>query len=233
MLIGEDFPKIKFDFIGLNLVEPNAFIGDSLILAVALYYYFKLKGITNQSEFTLNWRRFYLVFGVSFFLGGLGHLCYNYSGLPGKYPSWYTGMLAGYFLEMAMISLYPEMNLKRLFQRLALAKLILSILAASAVFILVDLSQDPSVGLRVPTLNSFIGLVFSLGYLGWKYARSINPAFRYMWISMLLLLPTVFVQTLKINIHPWMDRNDVSHILLIIGMLLYYRGIRGYLSANR
>ena len=33
MLIGKDFDKIEFSFFGLNLLEPNAFIGDSITVS--------------------------------------------------------------------------------------------------------------------------------------------------------------------------------------------------------
>ena len=32
MLIGRDFDKIEFSSLGLDLLEPNAFIGDNIIL---------------------------------------------------------------------------------------------------------------------------------------------------------------------------------------------------------
>ena len=43
MLIGKDFNKIEFSFLGLELLEPNAFIGDLIILITALFLVSKLR----------------------------------------------------------------------------------------------------------------------------------------------------------------------------------------------
>lgn len=43
MLVGKDFDKIEISLFGFELVEPNAFIGDSIILIVALLLASKTK----------------------------------------------------------------------------------------------------------------------------------------------------------------------------------------------
>ena len=48
MLIGSDFDKIEFSFLGLDLLEPNAFIGDTLILITAITLGYKTKKINKQ-----------------------------------------------------------------------------------------------------------------------------------------------------------------------------------------
>jgi hypothetical protein len=52
MIIGADFPKIEFSLFGLDLVEPNAFIGDTLILAVALFFAYKTHKYLQINLFT-------------------------------------------------------------------------------------------------------------------------------------------------------------------------------------
>jgi hypothetical protein len=41
-----------------------------------------------------------------------------------------------------------------------------------------------------------------------------------------VLLPNALVQGMKINLHPWFDRNDFSHVLLMIGVSIYFVGIK-------
>jgi hypothetical protein len=64
--------------------------------------------------------------------------------------------------------------------------------------------------------------------MGYYYQKTISPSFKYLWISALVLIPTAIIQSKKINIHQWFDRNDVSHILLIVSLFLYYKAIKGY-----
>lgn len=228
MLIGKDFEKISFDLFGYTFLEPNAFIGDAIIFAVAIYYAVRIRKLNSKGGFYTNWYWFNIVFGVGFLIGGFGHLFYNSWGVNGKYIPWCSGILSAFFLESAMISIFPKKETRRLYKRLSLLKLVFVFITAFYVFFTVNLSVDNAKGLMVPTANSVIGLGFGLIALGTYYYNRIDKSFRYFWIAGLLLFPSAVFQALKINLHPWMDRNDVSHILLIISLILYYKGIEGY-----
>ena len=107
-------------------------------------------------------------------------------------------------------------------------KLLGMILLEIVLLINVDISNDPSIGLIFPALNSTIGLGFSLGILGYYYQKKIEGSFKYLWMSTLVALPSLPFQSLKINIHPWFDRNDFSHLLLVISLLFYWKFIDAY-----
>ncbi len=68
MLIGEDFEKIAVSLFDLQLFEPNALIGDTLIFIQALYYYYQIKKIENKSLFFHYWKIAFMLFGIIFFL---------------------------------------------------------------------------------------------------------------------------------------------------------------------
>jgi hypothetical protein len=228
MLIGEDFPKIEFSWFGLDLVEPNALIGDTLILFVALFLARKTQKLSNGSSFFKYWMWFYIIFGLGFFAGGLGHAFFNYWGVPGKYASWLIGIVSAFFIELAMISIYPVVGRRHVFNRLAFGKLVLALTVEIIVLATVDLTIEPAKGLIVPTISSVIGLGIILGGLGYYYQKKIHPSFKYLWISTLVLIPNTAIQGMKINIHPWFDRNDFSHVLLITGCFLYMITIQRY-----
>lgn len=230
MLTGKDYPKIEFEFFGLDLVEPNAFIGDTIILFVALFFYNKIKKQqgSESSLFLKNWKLFYLWFGISFFCGGLGHLLYNYTGVMGKAPSWLLGMVASFFIEQAMFSIYPTVGKRKLLKQISLIKLLLFIVLEIIVLSTFDLSQAPEKGLILPTVCSTIGLFFCLGVLGVYYQKRIHPSFKFLWYSMFILIASAIPQSLKISIHQYFDRNDFSHVFLIIGLILYYQTIKRY-----
>jgi hypothetical protein len=44
----------------------------------------------------------------------------------------------------------------------------------------------------------------------------------------LTLLPNAFIQSQKLNLTPWFDRNDFGHVLLAISLFLYWKGIEAY-----
>lgn len=224
-MIGQDFAKIEWPFLGLDLLEPNAFIGDVLLFVTALILAKKIQKQKNTHPFYKWWTQFYLLFGWSFLLGGLGHLFYNYLGLWGKYPSWLLGMVATYFLTNGMLSLWGNDLQKRVLIQGSKILLYSGLIVEVIVFTIVDMSMDQSKGLFVPTLISGIGLLFSLVVVGLRYQKNIDSGFKYLWMAACTLIPSAFIQSQKINLHPWFDRNDFSHLLLLISLLLYYQTI--------
>jgi hypothetical protein len=227
MLIGKDFDKIEISLFGFDLVEPNAFIGDSIILIVALLLASKTNKLSNSLDFFKNWRYFFLLFGLGMFLGGIGHLMFKYWGFNGKYLPWILGIFCVFFVEKAMISLLRSSS-KVIWKNLILFKLVLALLLELGVFYAIDMSKDHSIGLRIPAINSAIGFVFSLGILGNKYRKEIDKNFVFMIYGVLLLIPSGLFISFKINLHPWFDKNDFGHLLLIAAMFLYFKAIKSY-----
>lgn len=228
MKIGEDFDKIQWQLADWNLLEPNAFIGDTLLFLLAIILAVKVRRASDGSPFYKNWTRFFLVFGVSLFVGGLGHLMWNYWGVSGKYFSWYTSIVAVYFIERAMISLYPKKRIKNGLKNWSSLKLVLSLLGLTILIFKVDLSLDVSKGLMIPSINSALGMILSLVVLGSIYQKNAIGNFKYFWIGIAILLPSVFFQFMKINFAQWFDRNDVSHVLLAITFMFYAIGVLNF-----
>lgn len=231
MLIGNNYPKIEFEAFGLDLLEPNSFIGDTILFFVSVYAAYRVNKITNKTLFHRSWIAFFLLFGFSFFFGGLGHLLYNYWGIPGKTPSWYLGVIAVFFIEKAMISLSFSKSLKSILGWISKIKLILALLGVTMVLFYVDLEADYSKGMLVPTINSTIGLVGTLGVLAATYMRSYD-GMPYFIASVLTLFPAAIIQGMKINVHQWFDKNDLSHVLLMIAITLYLKGIMKVTERN-
>ena len=228
MLIGQDFTKIEFQLFGWDLVEPNALIGDTLILSIALLLAYRTNNLTSKAAYFTYWKWFFIVFGIGFFMGGLGHSFFNYWGVPGKYASWLIGIVAVLFIELAMISIFPTVSKRKTLVQFAVLKLFVALGVEIILLSTLDLSVDPSKGLIVPTINSVIGLGLVLGGLAVHYQKKIGPSFRYLWLSTLVLIPNTAIQGMKINIHPYFDRNDFSHVLLIAGLFLYMKSINEY-----
>jgi hypothetical protein len=50
MKIGADYPKIEWEVMGYDLLEPNAFIGDTLIAFVAMVLFFKSRQLYHKKK---------------------------------------------------------------------------------------------------------------------------------------------------------------------------------------
>jgi len=221
MLVGEDFQKIEWNFQSWELLEPNAFIGDTLLCMLALFFAFKIRKMRSEGTFYNYWYWFFILFGVSLFVGGLAHLFWNYWGIRGKYFSWYTGIVAVFYIEQAMISLYPKKRIRLGLINWSILKLLLAIIGLTVMLNKVDVAADLSKGLLIPSINSAVGMILSLVVLTMHYQRKKQGDFKMFWLGVFVLLPAAFFQFMKINLAPWFDRNDMSHVLLA-GMFICY-----------
>jgi len=228
MLIGTDFPKMEFDFFGVQLLELNGFIGNFLIFLLSLYYYAQIgrKFPQTHDTFINKWRSYYLVFGICFLWGGFGHLLFHYTGVMGKIPSWYLSMVSVYFIELACLSLYFNASRHRWWFGVASMKLCVFAVVETVFLLNIDVAHKPELGIIIPSICSIVGLIFCLGIIGWRNQKNIHDSFKYHWIAVIFLALSALIQLLKINLHHHFDRNDLSHLLLFITLILYYQTIR-------
>jgi hypothetical protein len=177
MLIGKDFDKIEFTFLGLDLLEPNAMIGDGIIFILALYLSFQVKKQNIKAPFYKYWHWFFMVFGVSFLFGGLGHMMYNYWSIEGKYIGWFSNIIAVFLAEQAMLSLHPNLKLRAFFKKVSKMKAAVVLVSMIVLFSAFDFSAEEQKGLIIPAANSFVGLFSSIGILGYFYSKKLDPNF--------------------------------------------------------
>lgn len=228
MIIGTDFEKIEFEVWGLNLLEPNALIGDTFIALLSFYLGYRTYRHFPKNKFFKLWTLFFVLFGFGFFIGGLGHTLYNYWGVAGKYFSWFCSILSLYFLETALTSIDPKKKRAKAFTHLSLAKLILCLAAELTIVLCVDLEANSHLGLLVPSLATFFSMIIYNSYLGTSFSTHINPLFTYISMSLFVMIPAAIVQAMRISFHPLMDRNDISHICVILMLILYGKAIDQY-----
>ncbi|MDG1734945.1 MAG: hypothetical protein P8H94_03770 [Crocinitomicaceae bacterium] len=231
MRIGSDFEKIEFNFCGFDLLEPNSLIGNTILFISALIISRKVQKLSIETSFFNFWRVFFIAFGCSFFIGGLGHGFYNYWGVVGKYPGWIASIISLYFMERAMLSLLEHPRLS-VFVFLSKIKLLIFLVLELTIFTFLDLKGNPQLGLLIPSIASAFGFLTCLGYLGWRYTHEINSSFRYFYWSIMVLIPSAVLQGMKISIAPWLDRSDLSHLLLLVVILLHWNGVRGYAKSS-
>jgi hypothetical protein len=225
MLFGQDFEKISITIGNYHILEPNVFITDTLMAGVSLLLSFYIFKIKNKSEFTHYWFLFFFVYGISSFVGGLGHALFYYFGVPGKFFTWITGIISIYFIERAMIAVIKEQPLYLLLKRIAFSKLLFVFAIFSLVCVTQPIVEKPSIGFLPVAINTIVGVILSAGILGYRFSKNMHSDFKYFYYGVLIMVPSAVIFLAKINPHPWFDKNDVSHILLTLGIIYFYFGI--------
>ena len=232
MRIGSNYDKIEWKVFNLNLLEPIGFFGDLIIAGFCFYFAYKILNMNTKVLFFYYWRWFFITFGISMIVGSFGHLLYNYTGAFGKWFGWLGSLITSIFLEMAFISIYPNTKIKKILYVISYVKLALMFIIELLILSFADIDKNQAFGLIVPSINFFIGIGFCAGCLGYYYQKTIAENFKFFWIGVLVLVPTTILQLLKINPHQYFDRNDLSHLILILSLILFYQGLKKLLKID-
>lgn len=207
--------KIQFELFGLHLQEPMALILNWIIAGFCLFAFNKLGKFRNEANFY--WRLFYITFGLSTFFGGLGHLFFNYWGFFGKYPSWIFGCLANGFAAMAMFHFKgistPKKYAFALIWIKSIALCAVSILTQKFIFTAID---------AIITYISYTGVYAYILMKRHPEAQFLKK----LIIGVCILTPSAFIFILKINVHQWLNKDDLSHILMLATIYYFYLGIK-------
>jgi hypothetical protein len=224
-MIGADFEKIHFVLFGLNLVEPMAFITDLIMGSLSIYFAFKVRQIESNLAFYTYWRLFFVIFGYGAILGGIGHTFFNQLGVAGKFPSWICGPLTVYCLEQAMISIHPIEKRFNLFKLISTLKMFVVYIIFIVICINAPIEEKIGLPFLPIAINTILGVSFAAGLLALWYKKKLSAKFKYFYLGVLVMLPASAIFLMKINLHQWFDKNDLSHVLMSAGIIYFYIGI--------
>ncbi len=186
-----------------------AIIWDGLISITSLFLFRMLrkKKNTNHTNFTL----FFLWMSISTFLGLLGHLFFKYFGFFGKFPSWICISITAYFFSLAIL----EMN------QMQLNKWKIGLLSKGLLFLVLAILF---MKFNFVALDAVVSYMILSTFLGIKLMhQQKNP---HLLLGTLCILPTLFIYSLKINLHRYFNKDDFSHFFIWLSLFFYYFSIR-------
>ena len=200
--------KISFELFGLTLLEPMAFLFNWLLMVQSIIYYRQLsKYVQSRFSSIFNW--FFFFMAISFFLGGITHLTYHYTGQTWKIPGWIAALLAVSAVEYA-VALNSKTSLRFPLVLFTLFKLTLlgslTIITLSFTYVMIH--------------TSFL-LLFLL-----VPAITKRAYYQYFALGIFFLLAALPVKILELDLHAWFNRDDISHALMLGTLWSFCRGIR-------
>lgn len=205
---------IQFEFLGLHLQEPMAIVTNGLLSLFSFFAFSQLKK-TKQSKAHFFWSLFYLTFAISTFFGALGHAFFQYFDVIGKFPCWITGAIANGFAAMGMLHFKgfsePKKNSFAIVWIKSLTLLIVALITKKFVFVAID---------------AILTYIIYTGVYGYILFKRGALSVKWMVIGVLVLLPSAFVFLLKLNIHRWLNKDDLSHLLMLGGIICFYLAMK-------
>ena len=200
----------SFYLLGFKFTELGNFITD-IIMAIASYtFYIKLKNDKDNLYFSY----FFLFMAISSFLGGFGHLLYNYTEKPFQIFGWFFSSLSVYFIEYAAIK---ELKSKKIKKRLNILINIQFLL-----FTIFALTFQEFIVVTISTIVGLMGIVIPI--LGIQAFHK-NKKRNILIISGILLsgIPA-FLYKLNGDIIG-LSGKELSHLILVLCFYIIFIGV--------
>ncbi len=205
---------------GLRLDEPVTTITDLFISAVCFYAYFRLTKLAGRQKLHQFLRFYFLSIGIATFIGGIiGHGFLYIFSFPWKLPGWLTSMLSIALIERASIEHARKLISPRLARTLAWLN-VLELLTFMTLtftylnFFFVEVHTTYGLLIVVASLNIYI------------YYRTRNRGSKLFLIAVGFSALAALVFMNKWSIHMWFNYLDLSHVLLTISAIFFYKGSR-------
>jgi hypothetical protein len=204
---------IHFSFQGLELQEPMSAATNWLIASFCFYAFLKLKN--RNSEEVNYWKYFFIIFSFSTFFAGFGHLFFRYFAIPGKFPNWITGVVSGYFAGNAMLVKMENQEAKNFLK--------IGLIVKASVFLFLALWKQNFLFIAIDAIATYL---FFCGVYGYIYFKKGHDYMKYMVLGVLVCLPSAFIFLFKINIHKWLNKDDLSHLFMLGCTICFYLGAK-------
>lgn len=199
---------IKFSLFGLELQEPMSIVTNGMISFFCFYAYLQLKDWNDSANYY--WRRFFFFFGISTFFGMLGHGLFHYFGIHGKIPSWLFSSIANTFAGIGMFHFGNFSKKSKLGVFLVVFKSLLLFLLALFTLKFVFVAID-----------AIFTYIIYTGFYAHKLIKRGANELKWMTYGVIIMLPAAFVFLFKINIHLWLNKDDLSHLIILTGIIFF------------
>jgi hypothetical protein len=218
MLIGEDYPKISFDFAGLTLLEPMAIVTNFIMAGVAFYCAWRIYK-WEAVRFASLWKWFFISYGLAGFTSAFSHGFFLYLGWGSKIPAWGFGVISIVFMEFAMLTFIEKEQSRKVLQFVSISK-------AAMVMTLAFNNWN----FLPVAINSVVSLLLIIAPTAYVISRKGVAGMRWIVTGILFLIPAAILYLGKINPHLWLNKDDLSHLLMAGSLFFFLNGVLVYQS---
>lgn len=208
---------VTYDWNGWELTDVNNFVSDTVLAIVCFACAFLLVKLLPERLDHRFWRGFFLLLGISAFLGGVGHLFRNYDyGFYGLMASWTCNLIAIAFLERAVVEQLRNEQVRKW--------LIIGIyLKLVGMIVWLFIKQD----YLVAAISSGIGTIgMLLPVVVFIIRRKTEVSVNWYIAGFVLSVIAGLAFGLKWDIHKWLQHADVGHYLIGLSVICFYRGVK-------
>lgn len=216
----------SIEFFGWVIHTPVTALTDVIVAAICLEAYRRLQRLPAKGEVHRLFIYYFLSMSLATFLGGVvGHALMHYLPFYMKLPGWITSMLSVALLERAVIihsKKYISPKIGLFFSWLNILELVvfmtLSLVTLNFQFVLAHAAYG-------------MGVVVA-GFSGFIYFKERSTGSKLMLSAVFICTIGAFFFEFKIGISKWFNHVDISHVFMMIGSVLYYKGSRNLIDSK-
>ena len=212
------FIQPSIEIWNIQIDEPITTATDLLMAAICFYAYFKIKQKESSGRIKWYFKYYFLTLGLGTMFGGLlGHAFLYRLSPQWKLVSWIFILISVALMAHALLELARPL-VKPVFTRLII-RLNLLILIVALFFTLWTLAFSP---VKYYTIFGMVVIVGAFSYFIFLKTGS-RGVVRFIF-AVGLGVVSAFVFSYGWGLSPWFNHNDISHVILSISTLIFYKG---------
>jgi hypothetical protein len=212
----------EIEIAGVVIRDPVTALTNIGIFATGLVCYLRLRKPELQFPHR-NWISFFLLVGIAALIGVVVHGFSFYTPADLHFHIWWTmGAVQGAGVSLAQFGFTS--NVFARFRKLVIALVSLQFIAFAVLLYVTGSFKVAEVHVAVGLLP----IMFYYLYMGMKgYRPELLIA-----VGILISGLTALVHTLKLSIDLWFNYNDLAHVLIMISMVVMYKGVQAGLTTK-
>jgi len=206
------------ELLNLRIDEPVTTATDLLMAAICFYAYIRIKKNESTQRIKSYFKYFFLTLGLGTMFGGLlGHAFLYRLAPQWKLLSWI------FILISVTVMAHALLELARPLVKPWITRLIGGFNLLLMAFILVyTISTLAFSGVQYYSIFGMIVIVGSFSFYIFQKTGSRGTAMFLVAVGVSLL--PAFVFSFKWGLSPWFNHNDISHVVLSMSVVVFYKG---------
>lgn len=209
---------------GLIISEPTTFLTNLLLAVTGIYLGSRFTAVGYARPKFIRQYGLFLVFtGISAAWGGIfGHGFRHYFPIEYSIPGWIAAFVASFYMAGGAISHLEYCNISPFDNSRGVRrfKMVNSLVLASAV---ISIFIKPH--FMIVAVDSTIVLVAAGLICEWMVYKNTDDPGSFLFLAAVAIgILTILLFVLKINAGPWLNTNDLTHLVMIGCMFIFAKG---------
>jgi MFS family permease len=211
----------------IRIDEPVTTLTDLMVSAICFYAWFQLRKRSSENKILAMFSWFFILMGIATMIGGLiGHAFLYALSFSWKLPGWLVSMMSINLLERAVIR-YSDPLMKPAFSKFFSRFNVLELLVfASLAF--------GTLNFQYVEIHSAYGImVVVFGFALFNFFKgNRGPVVMNLVGGVIFALLAAVIFTLRLSINEWFNYIDISHLMMAITAIFFYRAASAIEPAN-